>query len=326
MSLFAFAFEQAENGRAGARHPGPQGSRGEELLPQEGDPGPLRGHGTLQIVIQRPAQGGKISRFQGVQHRPGPGTGPVGRGVILGKGSLGGHGKARLGRHDPPSVQGGEGLELLAHAPGQCRPAPEAEGHIGPQAQSRLGQGPVGEGHAECLVEQAQDAGGVGAAPRHPRAHWDDLFDIDMNPGVWEPGGLEKELGGLDRQVAAVPGEIGEIAPEGYAPPLVERDGHQVAQVDALEHGLQLVVAVGAEAPHPQVEIELGKGLAADDLGHGFSPSLQMKRMILSPGGWGRGGGPGRRGSPGYRPGGAGHRPCPPPRPRRRPGGRRPPR
>ena len=147
----------------------------------------------------------------------------------------------------------------------------QAEGHIRPQAQGRGGQLFLAKGHPKGPVQQPQHAGGVGAAPRHARAHGDDLFDIDMQAGIFNAAGLKKGVGRLHRQVAVIRGQIGQVAPQGNAPLPVQRKGHQVAQVNGLEHGLQLVIAVGPQAPDAQIQIQFGKRRSVEGL-HSLSP------------------------------------------------------
>ena len=92
-----------------------------------------------------------------------------------------------------------------------------------------------------------------------------------MQAGIFNAAGLKKGVGRLHRQIAVVRGQIGQVAPQGNAPLPVQRKGHQVTQVNGLEHGLQLVIAVGPQAPDAQIQIQFGKRRSVEGL-HSLSP------------------------------------------------------
>ncbi len=104
-------------------------------------------------------------------------------------------------------------------------------------------------GTCQRCASATQGGGGVGAAATEPRLERDPLFQMhaDVGDGPRAPQRAPQRLGRLPHQVRAVERHAGRVAREGERPAgRRARDG--VVQRHGLEHGAQLVEAVGPRA------------------------------------------------------------------------------
>ena len=68
------------------------------------------------------------------------------------------------------------------------------------------------------------------------------------------------QLGRLDDQVVAIGGEVRAVAVEGHRPIRRGPQAEAVGQIQGLHHHRQLVKAVGAQAEHLEMQVDLGGG------------------------------------------------------------------
>ena len=155
-------------------------------------------------------------------------------------------------------------LQPLAPAEAELGAAGQAVGHVRTELGGQHLQLGRAVAQAPERVEAKQRGGAIAGAPRQAGADGDALAQVDLGAQFRQAGAGAKQLGRPHDQVAAIGGQVGMVAVQGDAAIGRGRQAQHVHQLDGLHHHRQLMEAIGPQAEHLQVQVDLGRGADAE--------------------------------------------------------------
>ena len=180
------------------------------------------------------------------------------------------------GQHPVQISAGKDGHESLAAAGTECRAAPQRERDVAAEARRELDEFRAVDVELPESCQRDESCRGVGAATRHATRYRDAFDDVDRDRGLpadvltESDGRACSKVGVVDRNVgdiaragtpAAVPGH-------GHTQRCRRGDGDIVEDRERLEHGHEIVIAVGTQRSDAEVQVDLRGHPHTHGVGH----------------------------------------------------------